>query len=360
MSKLYFVNPGEIDIRAVTTLGVNVKQGENPFGHFGTGLKYAIAGILRLGGSIVIWSGTRRYEFLGQEADIRGKSFRIVNMLDQGEFEGDGGAQPLGFTTDLGRDWQPWMIYRELKSNALDEGGDLAWLDADREPQAGRTVIEVDCEELWQAHMKQGEFWVDATQQRLLWAGYGLEVYDGASSALFYHGIKATNSEAGLTARWAWVYNITGHLALTEDRTLASFYDARTLIAKALARCDNVEVLERVLGNEAECQGFDFDHWDIEASPEFMQVVLERVEKKLNVPESARDLVKRSKPEELEEAELDIPSSYEEMLRRAPEDALVVKESYYSWKVENDERMAGLEQELKYWKACAKKLGGQS
>jgi hypothetical protein len=44
-----FENPGEIDAAAIRTFGVSVKEGENPIGFFGTGLKYAIAILLRTG-----------------------------------------------------------------------------------------------------------------------------------------------------------------------------------------------------------------------------------------------------------------------------------------------------------------------
>lgn len=350
-SKLFFSNPGEIDIRAVTTLGVNVKPEGNPIGHFGTGLKYAIAGVLRLGGSVGIWSGVKYYQFHSLAQEIRGKSFNIVHMSNiDGDF-------PLGFTTDLGRDWEPWMLYRELRSNALDEGGDLDWSDSRETPEAGKTLIVVECEALHAVHMKSGEFWL---RSEPIWSGHGLEVHDGRSSILFYHSIRATAPDSGKTADWAWVYNITDQLKLTEDRTLASFYDAKTLIAKALARCDHPEVLARVLGNEAEMGAFDFDHWDITASPEFVDEVFKRIERREKVPASARALVARGEPERLEEAELDIPSSFSDMESLAPKEAPEVKASKWAWESETSERIEGLEAELRYWKACAKKLGGQA
>ena len=46
---IIFTNQGEIDIRAVTTFGVSVKNDNSAIGMFGTGLKYAIAIILRHG-----------------------------------------------------------------------------------------------------------------------------------------------------------------------------------------------------------------------------------------------------------------------------------------------------------------------
>lgn len=42
-----FENPGEIDPRMISTFGVNVKENDSAIGFFGTGLKYAIAILLR-------------------------------------------------------------------------------------------------------------------------------------------------------------------------------------------------------------------------------------------------------------------------------------------------------------------------
>lgn len=344
--KLYFTNPGEVDIRAVTTLGVNVKSGENTIGHFGTGLKYAIAGVLRLGGRVSIWSGISEYKFDSSLTSIRGKDFAIVNV------DTPGISTALGFTTELGKDWEPWQIYRELRSNALDEGGDASLMD--EVPVEGTTLVEVICEEILQAHYGRSEFWLQSTP---LWAGHGVEVHEGATENLFYQGLRATAPDYSKTAAWAYSYSVTDKMELTEDRTFASFHDVRSKIAKALAQCDNEEIIDRVLGNEAEAKGFDFDHWEIQANQEFVQVVLDRIEKKLAVPASARALVRRSNEEELEEAELEIPSTWHEMERRAPEVAPEVKANYYDWKTEMEERMEALEKEAKYWKLCARKLG---
>ena len=43
-----FHSPTILPIEAATTMGVSVKESDNAIGKFGTGLKYAIAGVLRL------------------------------------------------------------------------------------------------------------------------------------------------------------------------------------------------------------------------------------------------------------------------------------------------------------------------
>ena len=52
-----FENPGEIDPLAIRTFGVSVKEGDNPIGFFGTGLKYALAILLRTGHQVSMQAG---------------------------------------------------------------------------------------------------------------------------------------------------------------------------------------------------------------------------------------------------------------------------------------------------------------
>ena len=116
-----FHNPGEIDLRVISTMGVNVKpDNDAAIGYFGTGLKYAIAVLLRHRQQVVVWSGWRRVELTATTETIRGKDFAVVNMRD-----GDGPWQSLGFTTELGRNWTLENAYRELYSNCKDEGGEF-------------------------------------------------------------------------------------------------------------------------------------------------------------------------------------------------------------------------------------------
>lgn len=51
---IIFENPGELDLNALRIMGVSVKQSDSPIGMFGTGLKYAVATAMRLGGSVEI------------------------------------------------------------------------------------------------------------------------------------------------------------------------------------------------------------------------------------------------------------------------------------------------------------------
>ena len=120
MPSIFFSNPGHMDILAATTLGVNAKTNDSPIGYFGTGLKYAIATLLRHNHEIVISIGDTYYTFFSTPMKSRNKSYHLVEMRINGDER-----RPLGFTTDLGKNWGIREAYRELYSNMLDEEGEF-------------------------------------------------------------------------------------------------------------------------------------------------------------------------------------------------------------------------------------------
>ena len=154
---ILFTNPGELDLRLVSTFGINVKPNTtNPVGYFGTGLKYALAVLAREGCDVVIHIGEKRYHLEAKSDSVRGKNVEFL-YLAPGQVEEY--AIPLPYTSDLGRNWKLWMAYRELYYNCLDEGGEayLAY-DGIEEviSQTGFTQILV--EGLDEVHASRDEF----------------------------------------------------------------------------------------------------------------------------------------------------------------------------------------------------------
>jgi hypothetical protein len=201
---LVFRNKGLIPEAAISTMGVNVKLGENPIGQFGTGLKYAIAIILRAGGSVVVYRGLKRLEFALKTETIRGKEFKIVTM----------NGRKLGFTDQIGLHWQPWMAYRELASNTRDEGGTIRMhIDGDESGIKGETQIFVRCADIEKAHDERGSVFLGSEP---LYSLPGVEVHVGESHHIFYRGIRV--GELPKKSKYTW--NLTSTQYLTEDRTL--------------------------------------------------------------------------------------------------------------------------------------------
>lgn len=173
---LSFLTDSVLPIEAATTMGVSVK-GDDAIGKFGTGLKYAIAGVLRLGGSIAAYIDGDRHEFTTRDSNIRGRDFRIVHH----------NGVPCGFTTELGKHWEPWQLFRELASNTLDEGG--SWTREPTDAQSARTVIQVHCREVEDSERSEHVF--IAKDAPLLESTLGATVYGHPSQHYYFRGIRA-------------------------------------------------------------------------------------------------------------------------------------------------------------------------
>lgn len=251
-----FENPGEIDAAAIATFGVSVKEGDNPIGFFGTGLKYAIAILLRTGHKITIWSGLARHDFGIESATIRGEKFDLVTM--------DG--ERLGFTTQVGKTWELWMAYRELYCNARDECGE-AYIGIPS-PAAGRTFIVVSGRDFVAVHADRDQYFLEDSADLTVEA---VEIRRRPSVAYFYRGVRVMP----FGRRALFTYNDLSALTLTEDRTVRNQYEPPFRIARAILRInDEAMVREIVTAPEGAFEhDLDFDGWSTEPSPAFLAVV---------------------------------------------------------------------------------------
>jgi hypothetical protein len=93
---LVFPNPGTLEMGLVKMMGVSVEESDDPVGFFGTGLGYASATALRLGGEMTILAGGQRYDVRGREMTPRDKEFTQVVLNDEPAVGGvDGHPQAL-------------------------------------------------------------------------------------------------------------------------------------------------------------------------------------------------------------------------------------------------------------------------
>jgi hypothetical protein len=260
---IIFENPGEIDVRSISTFGVSVKEGENPIGFFGTGLKYAIAVLLRTGHEVTIQSGTTVVRFgLSKEA-VRGQDFEFVTMATDG-----GEPAPIGFTTQLGKQWELWMAYREIACNCKDENGlGFHSLDMPR-PQAGTTRIVIKGD-AFEGVFDSGHLYILADKPSMTIGT--VEVRNRSGGDLFYRGVRVMQfNKPGL-----YTYNLLSQITLTEDRTVKNGWEVGSRIAKAILQSDDRRFLADVI--TADDQHFesdlDFHGWGVTPSDAFIQTV---------------------------------------------------------------------------------------
>lgn len=255
--KVYFRTPELVSIDALTTLGVSVKESDNPIGFFGSGFKYALAWLLRNNHEIVIHrrAGGQALcpiTFSLKSTSIRGKDFDLIQLHEE-----PNPPRVLGFTTDLGPTWLAWQAYRELHSNTLDEGGEIipvhAWARSDE------TIIEVIGEDFFKAYLERDKIFLSGEP---IWKSKELAVHDAPSNKLYYRGVAAYTP--GTTV--PLTLNILRPMSLTEDRTFSdSSYGLMARLTDALITCTNERVLRTVCC--AESPFFDELHWSLLSLP---------------------------------------------------------------------------------------------
>jgi hypothetical protein len=251
---IIFRNEGHIDMRAVKTFGLSSKSGQDKIGRFGTGLKYATAVIMRHGGEMTIQSNGETYIIGRQSEEFRGTE--ITSLTINGD--------PLPFTTDLGRDWEPWMAFRELYANALDEGGGVSRSETPQPACGDETVISVSLASFEAIFFSMDEHFIDENDEPFFKSDK-IEVYKGRSLFVFYKGVAVMKLKEPSVYR----YNLLGYLDLTEDRTAKYDFIVKGTIADALAASTHNDVIQAA----ADCRNkFEagLDYSSATASQEFL------------------------------------------------------------------------------------------
>lgn len=269
---IIFENPGEIDLRSISTFGISVKEGDNPIGFFGTGLKYAIAVLLRTGHRVEIHAGLQVVKFDIQKNAVRGQDFEFITMAVNDE-----PGAPIGFTTQLGKQWELWMAYREIACNCKDEKGEGRYADAIPAAEVGVTRIVVMGDE-FESVFANGHLYIlaDEPQQKI-----GMtEVRNRRGHDLFYRGVRVMQ----LPKPGLYTYNLNAKLDLTEDRTVKSSWEVGCRISQAVLQSKDEDFIYGVItaDNEYFESGLDFHGWGVNASPEFLRTVGEALSDRMS------------------------------------------------------------------------------
>ena len=257
-----FKNVGTIDPKMITTFGISAKSEDNPnpIGYFGTGLKYAIAVLLREGIPVQIFSGGNELVFTTKTETMRGKDFDIVCMNDE----------PIGFTTDLGKNWELWQAFRELYSNCVDEFGKTEKLKNSPEPLEGITQVIVESEKFAEIYENRHEIFL---QGDALVQNKNVNIHGGSSNNVFYRGIRIATFKTPLMYK----YNIQKHMDLTEDRTIKYGFQVDDSIVDAVLSSHDEQFIESVLTAPDESYESNLNFLDnrAEQTPAFRKVAAE-------------------------------------------------------------------------------------
>ena len=266
---IVFENEGTLDMRAVKIMGVNSKDDkESAIGYFGTGLKYAIAILLRNGATFSILTGGVMYRFVAKTTKIRNDEFEVVYMNDE----------ELGFTTDLGKNWEIWMAFREIYSNMLDEGGEARAMTFLPDPDPTKTYVIVDrCEAFDKCYNEKHVYFMEPNRHQVLHAGREVDIMkksaQRASGHMFFKGVRV--AETRPDAMFDYCYH-TG-LTLTEDRTVRDGWDTQYLLSKEVVRSTDKGLIKKFVmaGENLYESVLNYRFHAQLASEEFLDVVAE-------------------------------------------------------------------------------------
>lgn len=244
------------DLSALDTSGMSAKpNSDNPIGYFGTGLKYAIAILLREGAKLDLYCNGDHYTFYTKERNFRGSVFHEVMYRRQNlKLTSRRKYVKLGFVTDLGKNWQLWQAFRELYSNTLDESGrcfsldqdsyDNYGLDVSQKVLDGKTLIVVEHFEFANLVERKGDIFLDPRRETVVDCDDG-NVSDKPSKHLYFRGMRALDLPDEEEA--LFTYNVMTPLELTEDRTIKSLYTVKGAIESIVSRSDNAQFIKQVL-----------------------------------------------------------------------------------------------------------------
>jgi hypothetical protein len=231
-----FRTPGHIDKRSFTVVGLHAKPNStNPLGQFGSGLKYAIAILLRLGHEVTIFIGHEQYVFYTKQGKFRGAEYQQIRMKRRRGLFSSWTYEDLPFTTDLGKGWELWQAFRELETNTRDEGGTtgLEHWDEKVHPTADETCIVVygqkfvdEYHDMWRNFLPEG---------KVVREDAAIQIIEKPSKHIYYRGMRVMDLEETS----AFTYNFLKHIELTEDRTVKYPYEIEAALAEYFMTTDN-------------------------------------------------------------------------------------------------------------------------
>lgn len=269
---LEFVTPTKLSLLDITTMGDSEKLSDiSKIGTFGSGLKYAIALLLRNDVHIHIFvhdpENVEIYTFQSHHITDGSKAKNVIAIRKETKSISTGLCYDVeniitGFALQLGYNWDLWMAFRELASNTIDEGGYMATGRVKSIYPEGTTVM---------LDFPDGSDFHNIWENRSLYVNQGqskytlknVDVLDNPDGFLkIYKQDILVHSNEDVCSKWA--YNI--HFGeLDERRTLLNVDDVKTKICYAIAQStDPVFIAELISTKDHfECEDFIWDCYSV-------------------------------------------------------------------------------------------------
>ncbi len=239
MTTGYFkiINKGEIEPEAFTLIGASTKRGDSSkIGFFGSGLKYAIAVLMREEIPFKVYSGSKEIKITVKKSSLRGQSFDVIHI----------NGRPTSLTTSMGITWQAWFAVREIFCNAVDEGNHEIGIAGEPEPIKGNTVFYIGINEKLKQVLNNWDKYFSDKRSDLVHKAVGVKFFQGGAGSIVYRkGIQVLSDE-----KLPSLYHYDCEdLDINESRVLESDYEWKHKVGIQFARHASTSMIKNLLMN---------------------------------------------------------------------------------------------------------------
>jgi hypothetical protein len=249
MKHVLIENAGELDVSSLILLGASTKrEDDSKIGFFGSGNKYAIATLIRMGVGFKIFSGDREIVITTSGINFRGHSFEQIHI--------DG--QPTSLTTDMGPQWEEWMALREWVSNSLDEGQSNIVIESENlSGREGYTRFFIEHSSGIQKVIDDWNLYFTFDREDVKYENQLGRLYNQSNMdetmVLFRKGIRVSFTE-GTTSLYHYDLN---DFEINESRIISSLYDAGHKMIQYLNTVTDINILRNILKNATKGSYFE-------------------------------------------------------------------------------------------------------
>jgi len=253
MEKTHYLrisNQGLIDAMSFELIGASTKRDDKTkIGQFGSGLKYAIAWLMRNEIGFKIYAGTKEIVFTKQVAELRNQVFERI-IID---------GRETSYTTEMGGvDWEAWMAIREIWCNALDEGKEAMDTTDEIITEDNTTNIYIEINPQVQEVVDNWGQYFSSKREEIGQIG-NIKIYRGGEDLIVYRrGVRCYFKKG---ERCVYHYDMPD-IPINESRIIRDEWDLRYKLAHAWVRNGKKELLKELM---AKLTGtFEYDlHWNL-------------------------------------------------------------------------------------------------